>query len=750
VKTVALKQLRYIFSVTSGATPESGKAEYWDGNLLWATPEDVSAADKYWLRDTRRKITLAGYQSCGTSLAPAGAIVLTKRAPIGQVAVLAKEACSNQGCFLLTPRQQTDTRFFYYWLSAQANRLQVLGRGSTFMELSTDELKSLRAPHPLLLRQSEIADYLDCQTARLDGLVAAKEQVFQLLAEKRRAVISHVVTRGLDPAFPLRESEVPWLGKIPEHWKTRRVAWLFKERDERGEPDLPLLEVSINAGVVLREFSDDKIESTAADFNTYKVARKGDIVFNKMRMWQISGTNFGSTQGTSTVTFNGTTGTPTSWSASSITVPVPSGASSGSVVVTVGGWPSNAVSFTVVPTPNISSLSPTSGPVGTSVTITGTNFGASQGSGTVSFNGTTGTPTSWSATSIAVPVPNGASTGNVVISAGGVSSNGVSFTVLPTPNITSLSPTSGPIGTPVVISGTNFGAIQGTSTVTFNGTSAAPTTWNATSIGAPVPNGASTGNLVVTVNGVPSSGVSFAVTPNITSLSPTSGPIGTSVTVAGTSFGSTQGTSIVTFNGTNASPTAWSDTSIVTPVPSGATAGNVVVTVNGFASNGVHFTVDTTIMPALQSISVTPATTSVAAGSANYGIELDIKYQVLDQDTHPLESASMIPHEQGTFFDGLPLDSDIGPTPGYPTSTHTTASDGTFHDVPFGLCSNLPINDPGRTATQNITMIKDKVSYAVRSQTWTVKAPGSASFGHGTIVNNITSPGTGSDISKSR
>jgi type I restriction enzyme, S subunit len=286
VKAVALKQLRFIFSITSGATPESGRAEYWDGDLLWATPEDVSSADKYWLRDTQRKITPEGYQSCGTSLAPPGSIILTKRAPIGQVAVLAKEACSNQGCFLLTPRQQDDTRFFYYWLSAQANRLQVLGRGSTFMELSTDELKALQTPHPSLFSQSAIADYLDSETARLDGLVAAKEQVIRLLAEKRRAVITHVVTRGLDLESPLRDSEIPWLGKIPAHWETRRIAWLFQERDEREEVHLPLLEVSINTGVVLREFSDDKIESTAADFNTYKVARKGDIVFNKMRMWQ--------------------------------------------------------------------------------------------------------------------------------------------------------------------------------------------------------------------------------------------------------------------------------------------------------------------------------------------------------------------------------------------------------------------------------------------------------------------------------
>src|SRR5213078_719834 len=97
-------------------------------------------------------------------------------------------------------------------------------------------------------------------------------------------------------------------------------------------------------------------------------------------------------------------------------------------------------SFTVAATPSITSLSLTSGAVGASVTITGTNFGATQGtSSTVKFNGTSATPTSWSATSIVVPVPSGATTGNVVVTVGGVASNGVSFTVtVPAPTITSL------------------------------------------------------------------------------------------------------------------------------------------------------------------------------------------------------------------------------------------------------------------------------------------------------------------------
>lgn len=70
----------------------------------------------------------------------------------------------------------------------------------------------------------------------------------------QRALITRAVTYGLDARVPLRKSGIPWLGQIPAHWETRRLAWLFRERDQRGEPDLPLLEVSINAGVVRREF----------------------------------------------------------------------------------------------------------------------------------------------------------------------------------------------------------------------------------------------------------------------------------------------------------------------------------------------------------------------------------------------------------------------------------------------------------------------------------------------------------------
>ena len=163
------------------------------------------------------------------------------------------------------------------------------------------------------------------------------------------------------------------------------------------------------------------------------------------------------------------------------------------------------------PAPAINRINPTSGGAGVSVAITGTNFGATKGTSTVTFNGTAAATTSWSATSITAAVPAGATTGNMLVTVGGQASNGMAFTVTATPAISGLAPTSGEVGTSVAITGSNFGATKRASTVTFNGTWAATTSWSATSITAAVPSGATTGNVVVTVGGVASNGVAFTV-----------------------------------------------------------------------------------------------------------------------------------------------------------------------------------------------------------------------------------------------
>ena len=226
------------------------------------------------------------YCNSPTKLARAGDILLSVRAPVGLLNIADRELGIGRGLCAIRPRSRWNARYGWWALHEACHQLKAASTGSTYDAVAVEDVGNLLVEPVALGAQAAIACYLDRETTRLDDLVAAKERVLALLAEKRLAVSTRAVTRGLDSRTACRSSGASWLGEIPEDWRTQRAARLFRERDERGEPDLPLFEVSIKAGVVVREFSRERIETTAADFNTYKIARRGDVVFNKMRMWQ--------------------------------------------------------------------------------------------------------------------------------------------------------------------------------------------------------------------------------------------------------------------------------------------------------------------------------------------------------------------------------------------------------------------------------------------------------------------------------
>jgi len=162
-------------------------------------------------------------------------------------------------------------------------------------------------------------------------------------------------------------------------------------------------------------------------------------------------------------------------------------------------------------TPAISSITPAGGTAGTRVTITGTNFGFAQGSGSVTFNGTPATVIDWSNTQILVAAPAGVQSGPVqVTTAGGSSNTNIDFTLAP--SLLNISPSVGPVGTVVTITGIGFGSSQGAGSVGFNGIAAVPSSWSDTQITVPVPTGATTGSVVVTQNAPAASTPAFTVT----------------------------------------------------------------------------------------------------------------------------------------------------------------------------------------------------------------------------------------------
>lgn len=151
--------------------------------------------------------------------------------------------------------------------------------------ISTEEVSNVLLAVPPLEEQRAISAYLKSETARLDALVAAKQRLIELLAEKRKAIIATAITRGLDPKVKLRDSGVPWLGEIPAHWEIERARWLFRERDVRsttGEEEM--LTVSHLTGVTPR--SEKDVNMFEAETNEgYKLCEPGDLVINTLWAW---------------------------------------------------------------------------------------------------------------------------------------------------------------------------------------------------------------------------------------------------------------------------------------------------------------------------------------------------------------------------------------------------------------------------------------------------------------------------------
>jgi RHS repeat-associated protein len=230
----------------------------------------------------------------------------------------------------------------------------------------------------------------------------------------------------------------------------------------------------------------------------------------------VNGSGFGATQGSSTVRFNGSPASSiTSWSNSQIVAIVPSSASTGPVTVIANGIGSNQnVVFTLY-NPIISSLLPPYGPVAGTIVIRGSGFGASQGGSQVQFNGLNGASNgmTWSDTSITAYVPNGATSGPVTVTVNGVTSNSQQFSVIEAATISGVSPTSGPMGTPVTITGTGFGSVQSDSAIDFLGVpSTVINSWSDTQIVAVVPPYTGTGPVSVTVAGITVGGPIFSLT----------------------------------------------------------------------------------------------------------------------------------------------------------------------------------------------------------------------------------------------
>lgn len=211
--------------IVGGSTPSSSEPTYWDGNVVWVTPTDLGK--KLRLKDSQRRITKEGLDSCSTEMVPVGTIVISSRAPVGKVALAEVSLCTNQGCKSLILENQTiNSDFAFHAFGVLQEELQSWANGTTFSEISTASLGNVLVPLPPLAEQRAIVRYLDHVDRRIQRYIEAKERLIALLQEARQAIIQRAVTSGLDPDVPLKPSGVDWLGDVPGHWDVRRLRYL--------------------------------------------------------------------------------------------------------------------------------------------------------------------------------------------------------------------------------------------------------------------------------------------------------------------------------------------------------------------------------------------------------------------------------------------------------------------------------------------------------------------------------------------
>jgi type I restriction enzyme S subunit len=219
-----VKKLKFVSRVFSGSTPKEN-SEYWDGDIPWITPSDIGKIkNSVFIDDTSRKITEFGLDSCGCRLIPSYSVVLTNRGPIGNIIIPTMDFTTNQGCKSIITTEY-NYLMLYYFLSISNGVLNSMGQGTTFLELSTSSLKDFILPTPPISEQENIVSYLDDKTTKIDELIQKKLRKIDLLKEYRTSLINTVVTKGLNPNIPMKDSGIEWIGDIPSHWKVSRFKY---------------------------------------------------------------------------------------------------------------------------------------------------------------------------------------------------------------------------------------------------------------------------------------------------------------------------------------------------------------------------------------------------------------------------------------------------------------------------------------------------------------------------------------------
>jgi type I restriction enzyme, S subunit len=253
-----LIKLKRFVQFVGGGTPSKENLDYWQGDIPWVSPKDMKSRN---ISDTVDKITKEAVAESATKVIGPGAVLIVVRSGILNhsipVALSGTEIALNQDLKALILDKSAVPEYLAYFIVGMQSMLLFAWRkeGATVESLELELIANTVIPLPAIEQQRIIVGFLDRETAKIDALIEKKERLIDLLQEKRTALITQAVTKGLDPNVPMKDSGVEWLGKIPAYWEVKRL-WHLTPSDRRIMYGIVLPGPNVDDGVPIVKGGD--------------------------------------------------------------------------------------------------------------------------------------------------------------------------------------------------------------------------------------------------------------------------------------------------------------------------------------------------------------------------------------------------------------------------------------------------------------------------------------------------------------
>ena len=285
-----VRKLKHIVEkFVGGATPSTNIENYWDGSIHWVAISDVTNSSL--ISNTERRITELGMESKQLSLLKAGTILYSMYASVGKVAQLLVPATTNQAVVgLVNSETMVLNQYLKFSLESFEPFVGFLFSSNTQNNINEGKVRNISIPVPNHETQKAILKFLKARNATIEILLNKLTKMIELLQEKRQAIITHAVTKGLDPNVPMKDSGVEWIGGMPEQWKILQLKRVMSCNDEvipeNTSPDEELAYVEISDVDYPKGITDVKVlKFKNSPSRARRKVREGDIIISTVRTY---------------------------------------------------------------------------------------------------------------------------------------------------------------------------------------------------------------------------------------------------------------------------------------------------------------------------------------------------------------------------------------------------------------------------------------------------------------------------------